>query len=68
MPLGCLVQDACAAGGCDAVALTQRPFTIRGNAYFVFGATPECSMAVVGEAGTAGKVDIAEGRRWKRRA
>ncbi|KAH7564851.1 hypothetical protein JRO89_XS09G0041000 [Xanthoceras sorbifolium] len=42
--------------------------TVRGNAYFVFGATPECFVAVVGESGTAGKVDIAEGRRWKRRA
>ncbi|KAL5830504.1 hypothetical protein ACOSQ3_019972 [Xanthoceras sorbifolium] len=32
------------------------------------GATPECLMAVVGDAGTVGKVDIAGGRRWKRRA
>ncbi|KAL5789808.1 hypothetical protein ACOSQ2_004696 [Xanthoceras sorbifolium] len=35
---------------------------------FVFGATPEYPVAVVGDAGTAGKVDIAGGRRWKRRA
>ncbi|KAL5825607.1 hypothetical protein ACOSQ3_021670 [Xanthoceras sorbifolium] len=40
----------------------------RGNTYFVFGATPECFVAVVGESGTVGKVDVVGGRRWKRRA
>ncbi|KAL5763405.1 hypothetical protein ACOSP7_019669 [Xanthoceras sorbifolium] len=91
-PLGSIVQEACVAEGCDAVALTKRPTTstLHGNVVcmgygsssgpshtvegspvviegksvetpiFVFGATPECPVAVVGDASTVGKVDIAE--------
>ncbi|KAL5854691.1 hypothetical protein ACOSQ4_004493 [Xanthoceras sorbifolium] len=67
-PSGSLVQEACASGGCDVGALTKRPTTIGETPIFVFGATPEYPVAVVGDAGTAGKVDITGGRRWKRRA
>ncbi|KAL5763409.1 hypothetical protein ACOSP7_019673 [Xanthoceras sorbifolium] len=77
-PLGSIVQEACVAEGCDAVALTKRPNTkgspvvIEGKSVetpiFMFGATPECPVAVVGNAGTAGKVDIAGEMRWKKRA
>ncbi|KAH7575706.1 hypothetical protein JRO89_XS02G0199800 [Xanthoceras sorbifolium] len=68
-------------GGCDVGALTKRPTTstLHGNVVCMGDgsssgpsntteATPEYPVAVVGDAGTAGKVDITGGRRWKRRA
>ncbi|KAL5857096.1 hypothetical protein ACOSQ3_004554 [Xanthoceras sorbifolium] len=73
-PSGSLVQEACASGGCDVGALTKRPTTstLHGNVVCMgdgsSSATPEYPVAVVGDAGTAGKVDITGGRRWKRRA